>query len=107
MIVLAALGAPVAEELFFRGLALRAFERRWGPAWGIVLSTAVFASLHVIAASGAVGARLILVVGIAVYGGAFGALTWVTGRLAPSIVGHVCINTLATVAYFALANQPA
>lgn len=107
MVVLAALGAPLAEELFFRGLALRAFEKRTGAVWAAVLSTALFAVLHVFGASGSLVSRLVLVAGIAVYGAAFSALTLVTGRLGPAVLGHVSINTLATIVYFTLANTPA
>lgn len=102
VVVMAAVGAPFAEELFFRGLALRAFARRWGGVWAIVASTALFAVLHVFGASGAFGGRAILVAGIAVYGAAFGAAAWVTGRLGPSIAAHMTINTLATIVYFTL-----
>jgi membrane protease YdiL (CAAX protease family) len=37
--------APVAEELFFRGL-LYGFFRRWGAAIAVILSTALFALAH-------------------------------------------------------------
>lgn len=37
--------SPFVEELFFRGL-LYGFFRRWGVAAGVILSTAVFAGLH-------------------------------------------------------------
>lgn len=37
--------APVAEEVFFRGI-LYGFLRRWGIALALVLSTAVFALIH-------------------------------------------------------------
>ena len=37
--------APVAEEIFFRGL-LYGFFRRWGAAVAVILSTALFAFAH-------------------------------------------------------------
>jgi membrane protease YdiL (CAAX protease family) len=40
-----ALISPFVEELFFRGL-LYGFFRRWGVALGLILTTAVFAGLH-------------------------------------------------------------
>lgn len=39
--------APVAEELLFRGIIYR-FLRRWGFLFALVISTAVFASLHLL-----------------------------------------------------------
>lgn len=40
------LGAPFAEELFYRGLTLRAITRRWGPAAGIAGSALLFGLVH-------------------------------------------------------------
>lgn len=40
------LGAPVLEELLFRGLLLRALARRWGPGPGVVGSALLFGLLH-------------------------------------------------------------
>jgi len=39
-------GAPLGEELFFRGLLYREFRRLWGVAPGIAVSAAVFAAFH-------------------------------------------------------------
>lgn len=41
-----AVGAPVTEELFFRGLTVRAFQRKWGNRAAIGGSTLLFALLH-------------------------------------------------------------
>jgi membrane protease YdiL (CAAX protease family) len=41
-----ALVAPLTEEALFRGLLLRSFAQRWGPAPGLVLSSALFALFH-------------------------------------------------------------
>jgi membrane protease YdiL (CAAX protease family) len=38
--------APIAEEIFFRGLALQSLVRRFGPLGGILLSSAFFAVAH-------------------------------------------------------------
>ena len=39
-------GAPFAEELFFRGLAMRSLQRRLGVALGIVASALLFSATH-------------------------------------------------------------
>src|SRR5690606_3497347 len=39
--------APIAEELFFRGLLFRALEKRWDQWWALGLSSAFFAATHV------------------------------------------------------------
>jgi membrane protease YdiL (CAAX protease family) len=46
LLIIAAVGAPILEEIFFRGLLYGALRRRFGVAWGILISAAVFSSLH-------------------------------------------------------------
>jgi len=41
----AALG-PMVEEIFFRGFAYPAFRKKWGPLWGAVIMSAIFAAFH-------------------------------------------------------------
>ena len=41
-----AVAAPIGEEMLFRGFALTVLSRRFGNAWGLVLSAALFAGLH-------------------------------------------------------------
>lgn len=36
----------VWEELLFRGVMVRLFDRMWGPVWAITMSTVVFGGLH-------------------------------------------------------------
>lgn len=36
----------VWEELLFRGVMVRLFDRAWGPVWAITMSTVVFGGLH-------------------------------------------------------------
>lgn len=36
----------VWEELLFRGVMVRLFDRAWGPVWALVMSTVVFGGLH-------------------------------------------------------------
>ena len=38
--------APIAEELFFRGFALPAMARSWGPVAAVIVSGALFSGLH-------------------------------------------------------------
>ena len=45
-VLVVAVGAPIAEELFFRGLLLRAFEKRFGIRWAVVGSSVVFGATH-------------------------------------------------------------
>ncbi|MCU0269597.1 MAG: CPBP family intramembrane metalloprotease [Acidimicrobiales bacterium] len=97
--VMAAVVAPVVEELFFRGLALRAIERRLGAVAGVIGSSVVFGLLHLQAGSAAGVGSLIITIGV--FGVVFALLTRWQGRLGPAIVAHGTINTIGVVAYLA------
>jgi membrane protease YdiL (CAAX protease family) len=86
--LLVALGAPVAEELFFRGLLLRAAERRWGTRWALAISSVAFAASHF---------QLVQFPGLALVGLVFGILVVRTGRLGPAIAAHIAFNATAVV----------
>jgi membrane protease YdiL (CAAX protease family) len=99
LVVFASFGAPLVEELYFRGLALRAFERRLGPALGIVLSTLVFAVLHV--QSGSAGETVSLIAGIFVLGAVLAAAVRWRGTLVVSITAHLTLNLTSSIAFLA------
>jgi membrane protease YdiL (CAAX protease family) len=82
---MAALGAPIFEELFFRGVLFSAF-RRVGP-WGlaVALSGAIFALVHPMQ-----DWLPILVLGVA-----FGTLRELRQSLVPGIVAHFLQNAFA------------
>lgn len=94
--VLVAVLTPVAEELFFRGLMLRAVGRRFGLPIGIVASSLVFGLFHTSALS---AAGLFIVVVTAAYGAVFAWLVVrAQGRLGPAIVAHAVVNTAGVLA---------
>ncbi len=43
----AVIGAPIAEELLFRGMIYTAVRERWGYGWALVLTSVVFGGMHV------------------------------------------------------------
>lgn len=86
--------APVVEELFFRGLLLRSVRGSMPgrAAWiAVVISAAMFASLHVVVASGPSEA-LVTGVGTFLVGLGAGTAAVLTGRLGPAIVTHIVFN---------------
>ncbi|HEX6392442.1 MAG TPA: CPBP family intramembrane glutamic endopeptidase [Acidimicrobiales bacterium] len=87
LLVLAA-GAPLVEELFFRGLLLRSLLGRIPAAGAIVISSLLFALAHFEAVQFA---------GLAVFGAVLGYLAWRTGRLGPSIGAHIAFNAAAVL----------
>lgn len=85
--VIVAIGAPIAEEIYFRGMAQRIFGRRLRPAFAIVAAAAFFAATHL---------QPLQFPALFLFGAVLGYLAWRSGRLGPSIWAHVGFNT-ATV----------
>lgn len=82
------LGAPVVEELFYRGLFMKALEKRGVPPWAVVLvSSVAFAAIHF---------QVLQFPGLLLFGLVAGVLTVRSGRLGPALWAHVGFN-LATV----------
>lgn len=98
LLVLLAIGvvvlAPIAEELFFRGLVFRGL-RRWAKPWtAIVLSAVIFGVVH-LDPSGAQPLMESLVVIVPAIIGLGVVLAWLverTGRIVAAIVTHVAFN---------------
>lgn len=93
--LLAAAGAPVVEELFFRGLLLRSLLKRLvpigprlAPVVSIVVSAVAFGLAH------QEGLQLL---GLAAFGVVLGALAYRFGRLGPGMAAHAAFNTAAIV----------
>jgi len=81
-------GAPLSEELLFRGFLLSALARSGLGFWGgAVLSTALWTSLH--AGYSAVGIVEVFLIGIF-----FSWLLWRTGSLRVAIFCHALYNSL-------------
>jgi membrane protease YdiL (CAAX protease family) len=82
--VVVAVGAPLLEEFFFRGLLYGALRRRFGIATGLVASAAVFSLLHPQLPLGFLP--------IFVLGAVFAAVTEWRQSLIPGIVMHALNN---------------
>jgi uncharacterized protein len=85
--------APVVEELFFRGLLLRALQRRFSAPAAVVISGVTFGAVHLLDP----GAYVILpaLVALGMLSGVFAVRT---GNLSRSILLHAGFNLLAVVA---------
>jgi membrane protease YdiL (CAAX protease family) len=83
LFVLVAVGAPLVEELFYRGLLQRPLLGRWPTPIAIVFVAAVFAAIHF---------RPVEFVGLFVVGLVFGVCAWATDRLGLAVVSHVAFN---------------
>ncbi len=87
--------APVAEEMLFRGLLLRALLRRMDAGPAVFISAGVFGLAHLTDP----GAWL-AVPGLVALGVVFGVLAIRSGSLAQSMLVHALYNLIAVVATF-------
>jgi membrane protease YdiL (CAAX protease family) len=95
--VCVSIGAPFAEEVFFRGLAQPVLQRHLGGVGGLVVTAVAFGFAHL-------GANPVeAVVPLALFGAVLGALAWRTGRLGPGMVAHFTFNAI-TVVYLAFSR---
>ncbi len=83
-----AVWTPIAEEVFFRGFVLQGLANRWGSAPALILSSAVFAALHLAPA---------LLLPVFVTGLLLGFLYLRTGSLWPCIAVHAAQNLVAVL----------
>ena len=84
--VIVGIGAPVAEEIYFRGMALPIFRRRVRARWAILASAAFFAATHL---------QPLQFPALLVFGIILGVLTVRSGRLGPALWAHVGGNVVA------------
>ena len=86
-------GAPIVEELFFRGLIQTRLVGRYGPIVGIGVTSVLFGAAHLIGWSGPIS--LVYALAIAGAGVALGTMRHLTGRLGTSMMTHSFFNAQA------------
>jgi membrane protease YdiL (CAAX protease family) len=89
----AIVGAPLFEELFFRGALLRALRSKLGPVAAIVVQGVAFGVYHVSPGYGTGNIGLAMVLSAAGMVLGYAAYRW--GRLGPGMVAHMIVNILA------------
>ncbi len=87
--------APIVEELFFRGLCLRAIEKRFGTTAAVVGSSILFTLPHFTNPS--LAGTAVLFAAIGTVGLALALLVVATGRLGPAIVAHALFNGISVI----------
>lgn len=88
LILLVGVGAPLVEEVFYRGVLQPSVIKRLGPVAGIALASLIFGIAH---------QQVLQLPALAAFGGVLGWLAWRHGRLGPSIVAHITFNLLTLV----------
>jgi len=89
LFLVVAIGAPLVEELFYRGLTLKAFEKKMSNRLALVLSSLVFAIAHL---------QLIQFPALFLFGFVAGYLARKYERLGRAVWAHVGFNTTTVVA---------
>lgn len=83
LFLMVVVAAPVVEEVFYRGLLLRAIGKRYGDLIAVVGSGVLFGVIHF---------EPVATLALALFGMVLGYLAVRTGRLGPSIWAHVAFN---------------
>jgi uncharacterized protein len=87
------IGAPIVEELFFRGLLQRSLFKLGVGA--VVVQAAIFGFIHVTPEEGLGNIGIML--GVGTFGLVLGLAARRFGRLGPSVVGHALFNAAAVI----------
>jgi CAAX protease family protein len=88
LILIVGIGAPIVEEIFFRGLVLRALARRVSEPLAIGGAALAFALTHF---------QALQLPALFLFGIVLGVVTQRYGRLGPAIVAHMVFNLTAVV----------
>ncbi len=88
-------GAPIVEELFFRGLIQTRLIGRFGPVVGIALTSVLFGAAHLIGWQGPIS--LVYALAIVGAGVSLGTMRHMTGRLGTSMMAHSFFNAQALI----------
>jgi uncharacterized protein len=91
---LAVIGAPVVEELYFRGLLLQVLTPLLRPPGAIVAQGLLFGAVHALT-TGTLMQNLILVSALSGAGVVLGITVQVTKRLGPAVWAHIWFNAVS------------
>jgi membrane protease YdiL (CAAX protease family) len=86
LVLMVVVGAPIIEELFFRGLLMRSIQARWNDGLALVVSSLFFAFVHF---------QPVQFAGLFVFGLVAGTCAQRTGRLGMGILAHAAFNGTA------------
>lgn len=89
LVLIVGIGAPIVEEIFYRGLFQRALLKRGlPPAAAIAINATVFGLSH---------GQLLQLPALVLFGAAAGVLAHRSGRLGPAITAHVAFNMVTVI----------
>ncbi|MEY2423572.1 MAG: protease family protein [Acidimicrobiaceae bacterium] len=97
--IVAIVGAPILEELVFRGVVQRSLAARHGHGWAIPAQAVLFGLYHVTPGLGATNVPY--AIGLSAAGLVLGWAAWKWRRLGPSSSAHFFVNATSTAILFA------
>lgn len=90
LVLIVGVGAPIVEEIFYRGLFQRALLKRGlPPAAAIGINAVVFGLSHL---------QLLQFPALVLFGAVAGVLAHRSGRLGPAITAHIAFNMVTVIA---------
>lgn len=91
------IGAPVVEEIFFRGLLLKVAIEKFKPFLAILISSLMFGLMHI---QPTLEASIFTVISTTMVGIGLAVLRLISRRLGPAVWAHIIFNTVnLTLAY--------
>ena len=96
--IAAVVGAPILEELVFRGIVQRSLTDRYGAGWAIPLQAMLFGLYHVTPGLG--GTNVPYVAGLSAAGFVLGWAAWKWQRLGPGSTAHFFVNATSAAILF-------
>lgn len=95
----AVVGAPITEELFFRGLVLRVLARKVALPAAVLISSLLFGMLHI---QDNFASSLYTVTATSILGLILALLVLKTGRLGTSVLSHAAFNGISVIVVLVL-----
>jgi membrane protease YdiL (CAAX protease family) len=102
-ILIVAVGAPVVEELFFRGLTFSALQNRYNGLVAVVGSSVIFGALHY--QPGDLVPTVFFLINISIFGLVLGTSRFLFKRTGPGVFAHMAFNLTAAVAILLTATR--
>jgi uncharacterized protein len=101
-VLAATVGAPIVEELFFRGLFLHVAIKQVGTVGGVLLSSVAFGLMHT---QGDLTSSLYTVTATSLVGVVLAVIRLRTGRISAAIAAHIAFNTVGVALALTLGGQ--
>jgi uncharacterized protein len=96
LLVLVAIIAPVAEELFFRGMLYPLLRKRWGVVLAVVTSALIFGFVHLIP---------VLIPGLVFVGLILGWVRQRSNSIVPGMIIHALQNGIVMLGIYFITNR--